>query len=176
MAVATIFLLFFPPISTNFRPERPIFRPRKAFFSVCLRGRHVCPADISARQTCLRSTENLCPTEMSRPERDVSARQRCLCPTEMSVRERDTKKTICPLGPKNRRVVIKAHPEKWDNYSDTTLNDLYTDDLYTQDLYVVIRGCWGFFRVSHQFYIGFISAVTLVLIPLQSPDKPLIYP
>ena len=101
----------------------------------CLPGRHICPADISARQRCL------WPTEMSLPDRDVSARQRCLCPTEMSLcmtemslphrdvcarqrclhGEENPKQRDAYSGPKNRRVVIKAHPEKWDNYSDTTL-------------------------------------------------------
>ena len=67
LAVAASFPQSFPPISTYFRHERPNFHPRRHFFGVSVRHRHVC-----VRQKCL------CGTQMSVRGRDVCAAQRCL--------------------------------------------------------------------------------------------------
>ena len=116
-------------VSTNFHQfssRTPNFRARTYFFW------SVRAADISARQTCLRG-RHVCPADISLRDRNASARQRrlcarqrcpcdrerCLCAKDMSVRGRrslygkeDPQKRDAYSGPKNTRLVIKTRPEE----------------------------------------------------------------
>ena len=123
VVVAASFPQSLPPISTNFRPERPKFQSQRHFLLMCLcdteisvgdrdvcgRQRCLCGQQrcLCARQRCLWATEmSLCATQMS-----LWATEMSLWAKEMSLGDRDVSGKSIKVGRSGARR--EENPEAW---------------------------------------------------------------